>query len=421
MDASLTASPVVDDVPVEPDARQVAAAHRGHRQQLDGEGDLQLDRLGHLEIRIEAMPAPEAGRQRKEPIDEPLVLEAAQRRAILLRHPVAAGIEAFAQGLQLLQVCLGNADPVARERTEELRQLMQVRRRLLAGALIDEGQAQSRRVEFDEVADAAEGARIPALVHEGRRERAKDADPSFGADRPDGSTACRRDRVGADRGGRHRVDVRLQGRRKGGPVEGILLAAMRDADAEGRPMAITRPGPVPRPAGIEIRLARPAPAAEVFEVPREALKRGLIDEVRLDVLPRAALREGQQRDLEGAIGQRREQAEPFRRERLARAAGQPRHAGELDGLEHEGPDVGPAPTRDAVPRRRDPFEKPAHRGQVAREAGQRAAEQPRQGTQGRGHVLLLARGQRLRARHDAEDVLQRGGAASCDRTARPVS
>ena len=65
MDAPLTACPVVDDVPVEPDARQVAAAHRGHRQQLDGEGDLQLDRLGHLEIRIEAM-APEAGRQRKE-------------------------------------------------------------------------------------------------------------------------------------------------------------------------------------------------------------------------------------------------------------------------------------------------------------------------------------------------------------------
>jgi hypothetical protein len=185
MHASLTASPVIDDVPVEPNARQVAAAHRGHGQQLDGEGDLQLDRLGHLEIRIEAMPAPDARRQRKEPIDEPLVLEAAQRCSILLRHPVAAGIEALAQGLQLLQVCLNAAHGA----------------RLHRGASPSDGWASSSSRAL--VNECAQPCRVeltiggcrrsadPGLVHEGRRERAQHADPSFGADRPDGSTACR--------------------------------------------------------------------------------------------------------------------------------------------------------------------------------------------------------------------------------------
>ena len=302
------------------------------------------------------------GRQRKEPIDE-LVLEAAQRRAILLRHPIAAGIEAFAQGLQLLQVCLGNADPVARERTEELCQLMQVRRRLL-GALIDECQAQSRRVEFDEVADAAEGARsrpwctraeanarrmrtrVSALTGRmGRRLVAEIGSGLIAADAIASMSAFRDAGKAAHRG--------------------ILLAAMRDADAEGRPMAITRPGPVPRPAGIEICLARPAPAAEV-RGPARSAQTWLDRRGPAQCSAASSSREGQQRDLEGAIGS------GASRRSHAGESGSPERPGsrgtpELDGLEHERADVGPAPTRDAVPRRRDPFEKPAHRGQVAQQ------------------------------------------------------
>jgi hypothetical protein len=78
------------------------------------------------------------------------------------------------------------------------------------------------------------------------------------------------------------------------------------------------------------------------ELLREALEGGLVDLRRLDAETRAVAGKRQERDLRRLIGERVEVCGPEWRDRIPAATRQPWHAGDVEGLEYERADVGPA-------------------------------------------------------------------------------
>jgi hypothetical protein len=253
--------------------------------------DRKRQRVLHLEGLGEPaaiMPAGLRGKQLGQP-HQPgevlLVLELQQPYPALVGQALPAGIHVTPQPLQPLQLLGLHPDPVAGDADQEQREVVDLARLALPAALQEEQQDRLRRVDADEIREAADVVRRAATVGEGGGHLAQLGPAEL--ERHRAGRMGRRVRQEVMASEVIEVGVHLGPGRvgKGRPVQRVVGAVVGHRELLLRPARHARDAVVPGPAGLTVHLlgtAHQAALEESLPEPRDDL---VIDRRRAKAAP----------------------------------------------------------------------------------------------------------------------------------------
>ena len=198
------------------------------------------------------------------------------------------------------------------------------------------------RLDRDQIAEAGDAGGVAAGMDQGRGRLAQVEPPLLERARPQRPQRPVLERALAGEPAQPGLDLGLEGGRERGERQDIGPAVARLLDELLRPARDGLDRPVPQPGRGLVRDPLVADEAVVQDRGAEAIEHGLVDRARLDPLPRAVVHQARERGPVVPGRQQRIECRPGRRERVQRAARQDPAAGQLQALQDQALDVGPA-------------------------------------------------------------------------------